>query len=100
MKLHDIEVDDLALAAFCREHAIRRLSIFGSAVRDDFAPKSDIDIIIEMSGPDTLGLFQLGVMQQTLTALFGREVHLHTPDMIHPYLRERIRRSAKVAYAA
>lgn len=100
MTLHEIQIDDAALAVFCREHGIRELSIFGSAVRDDFGPESDIDVIVELAGSDTLGLFQLGEMQQALTSFFGREVHLHTPDMIHPYLRSRIRRSAKVAYAA
>ncbi|MGD0770524.1 MAG: nucleotidyltransferase family protein [Tepidisphaeraceae bacterium] len=100
MKLHEIEIDDTRLAQFCRRNGIRELLFFGSITRSDFRPDSDIDVIVHFNGVDNLGLFELGRLQLELTELFGRQVHLHTDDMIHPYLRNRIRRSAQVAYAA
>ena len=100
MKLHDIEIDEQALAEFCRRNRIRTLSFFGSITRDDFGPDSDIDTIIEPLPPDNLSLFDLARLQEELTRMFGRQVHLHTPDMIHPYFRKRIHGQARQAYAA
>lgn len=100
MKLHDIDIDDARLADFCRRHDIRELSFFGSVTRADFRPDSDIDVIVDFAGEDRHSLLDLAGLQLELTGMLGRQVHLHTDDMIHPYLRKRIRRAARVAYAA
>ncbi len=100
MKLHEIEIDDERLAEFCRRNNIRALSFFGSVTRGDFRPDSDIDVIVDFAKQEHFSLFDLGGFQLELSELFGRQVHLHTNDMIHPYLRKRIRRAARVAYAA
>lgn len=100
MQLHDLSIDDAKLQRFCEEHRIRRLSFFGSVIRDDFGSESDIDVIVDLFPPDTSSLLDLATMQAELTELFGRQVHLHTLDMLHPYLRDRILQRAQVAYAA
>ena len=100
MRLQGLSIDDAELQQFCKRNRIRELSFFGSVTRDDFGPDSDVDVIIEVLPPDTLNLMDLAALQLELTNLFGRQVHLHTPDMLHPYLRDRIRHKAQVAYAA
>lgn len=100
MKVHGVEFDDAAVARFCERHAIRSLLLFGSITRDDFGPQSDIDVIIDFAGEDRNSLLDLAGLQMELTQTLGRQVHLHTDDMIHPYLRKRIRQAARVAYAA
>jgi uncharacterized protein len=100
MKVHDIDIDDARLGEFCRRNQIRELLLFGSVTRNDFRPESDVDVIVHFAGKENLSLLELAELQFQLNGIFGRQVHLHTDDMIHPYLRTRIRRSARVAYAA
>lgn len=100
MRLHDLSINDADLERFCQRNRIRELSFFGSITREDFRSDSDVDVLIELLPPDTLNLLDLASLQLELTNLMGRQVHLHTPDMLHPYLRDRIRRQARVAYAA
>jgi len=100
MRLHDLFINDADLQRFCQRNRIRELSFFGSVTREDFRPDSDVDVLIEVLPPDTLNLMDLASLQLELTNLLGRQVHLHTPDMLHPYLRDRIRQRAQVAYAA
>ena len=92
--------DAAILAAFCRRHNIARLSLFGSVLRPDFRPDSDIDILVEFPPGQTPSLFDLGGMQQELTALFGREVDLKTPGFLSRYFRDQVMREAQVKYAA
>lgn len=100
MKLHDVDIDDRELTAFCQKNAIRELLFFGSITRDDFRPDSDIDVIVDFEAGRMPDLMELAGLQLELSRLLGRQVHLHTHDMIHPYLRKRIRGNAKVGYAA
>lgn len=100
MRLHDLAINDADLRRFCMRNRIRELSFFGSITREDFRDDSDVDVLIEILPPDTLSLMDLAAMQLELTTLIGRQVHLHTPDMLHPYLRDRIRSGARIAYAA
>ena len=92
------------LAAFCRAHRIRRLSIFGSAVRDDFGPESDIDLLVEFAKEARLSLFDMVRMEEELKEIFGREVDLVEREGIEQsrnYLRRRaILESAETIYAA
>jgi predicted nucleotidyltransferase len=100
MKLHDVEIDERKLTEFCQKNAIRELLFFGSIARDDFRPDSDIDVIVNFEPGRTPDLFTFAGLQLELGQMLGRQVHLHTDEMIHPYLRRRIRGGAKVGYAA
>jgi hypothetical protein len=82
-----IAIPHAELAAFCRRHHIRRLSPFGSVLRDDFRPDSDIDVLVEFEAghvPDFLGI---SLMQIELSGLLGHEVDLRTPAELSRYFR-------------
>ena len=95
-----IDVDAEGLAAFCRRAGIRRLSFFGSVLREDFGPESDIDVLVEFSPDSGIGLFEFVDLQHELAELLGREVDLHTPASLSHFFREDVVDSAEVAYAA
>jgi predicted nucleotidyltransferase len=85
------------LAAFCRLHRIRRLALFGSVLRDDFRPESDVDVLVEFE-PDTrvgLKFFQL---QDELSSLLGRKVDLNTPAFLGEAFRNQVLAEAEVQY--
>lgn len=89
------------LADLCRRWKINRLSLFGSVVRDDFAPDSDIDVLVEFEPGEAPGLIALSALQTELELLFGEHpVDLVTPGFLHHELRERIRKEAVLQYAA
>jgi predicted nucleotidyltransferase len=100
MKLHDVEIDERELAAFCRRNAIRELLFFGSVTRNDFGPASDVDVIVNFQAGRTPDLFTFAGLQLELSEMLGREVHLHTDAMIHERHRSAIRSAAIPAYAA
>jgi predicted nucleotidyltransferase/DNA-binding transcriptional ArsR family regulator len=90
-----------ALAAFCRRHHIRKLSLFGSVLRKDFAPESDVDVLVEFEPGRTPGFFGLADMEGELSRLLGgRKVDLRTPEELSRYFRDRVVREARVQYAA
>jgi len=89
-----------ALAAFCQAHGIRRLSIFGSALRDDFGLESDIDVLVEFRPEQTPGLLGVAGMELELSALFsGRKIDLRTPEDLSHYFRQDVLDTAEVQYA-
>ncbi|MBC7098412.1 nucleotidyltransferase family protein [Candidatus Bipolaricaulota bacterium] len=95
-----IAVDRARLAEFCRKHHIRRLAIFGSALREDFTTESDIDILVEFEPGHTPGLFGMSRLERELSSLFGgRKVDLRTPEDLSRYFREDVLREAEVQYA-
>lgn len=87
------------IASFCRRHRIRRLSVFGSILREDFGPGSDIDVLVEFEpGARTgLGFF---TMQAELSEMLGRTVDLNTPGFLSRYFRDEVLREAEVVYDA
>ena len=88
------------LAAFCRAHGVRRLAIFGSALRADFGPESDIDVLVEFAPDRTPGLLGMAGMEIELSALFGgRKVDLRTPEDLSRYFRQEVLDTAEVQYA-
>ena len=93
-----------ALAEFCREHGIARLAIFGSALREDFGPESDIDLLVEFERDRIPGLLRLAGLELQLSGLFGRDVDLVTRSAVEQsrnYIRRRaILDSAEEVYAA
>ncbi len=96
-----ISIDHDTLRLFCERHAVRRLSLFGSAVRDDFRPDSDVDVLVEFEpdrSPGMLGLYEL---EQELSQLLGgRKIDLVTERSLNHRLRDRVLASAEVQYAA
>jgi uncharacterized protein len=88
------------LADFCRRNHIRKLSLFGSVLREDFGPQSDIDILVEFEPGHVPGL-RLIRLQDELSRLFGgRRVDLVTPKFLNRRIRDEVLRSAEVQYAA
>jgi len=92
-----VEVDGKAIADFCLRHHIRRLAFFGSVLREDFGPESDVDVLVEFEPGHIPGLEFFG-MEQELSAIIGREVDLSTPGFLSPYIRERILAEAEDGY--
>ncbi len=88
------------IAAFCRRHQIRRLALFGSFLREDFSPDSDIDVLLEFSPGTSIGFFQLYNLEQELSQIFsGRKVEINTPQSLSKYFREEVLAEAQVQYA-
>ena len=95
-----VSVSRDALSAFCREHGIRRLSVFGSALREDFGPASDIDVLVEFEPDRTPGLLGVACMELELSEMFsGRRVDLRTPEDLSRYFRQDVLDTAEVQYA-
>ena len=96
----NIHIPPDVIAEFCRLHRIRKLSLFGSVLRDDFGPDSDIDVLIEFEPGAKVGLIRLGGMHLELSEIFGRPVDLRTPADLSRYFREDVVKSAVVQYAS
>jgi uncharacterized protein len=73
----DIQIPIDRVAEFCRKHGIRKLEVFGSALRDDFGPESDLDIMVEFE-PERIPGLAFFVMDEEIAEIFGRKVDLHT----------------------
>ncbi len=82
----------------CRQYHIKKLALFGSVLRDDFGPDSDVDVLVEFEEGYTPG-FDFFVIQEDLAELIGRSVDLHTPGFLSPYFREEVQELAEVQYA-
>jgi predicted nucleotidyltransferase len=87
------------LAQFCRRRHIRRLALFGSVLRADFRPESDVDVLVEFEPGHTPGFFALSAMQDELSGLFGRAVDLRTPQDLSRYFRDMVLAEAEEQYA-
>jgi uncharacterized protein len=92
-----ITIDRQRLAEFCRRHYIRRLALFGSVLRDDFGPQSDVDILVEFD-PGHVPGFAMVNLEDELSALVGRKVDVHTPGSLSKYFRDRVVREAQDQY--
>jgi predicted nucleotidyltransferase len=96
--LANIAVPQQELTEFCHRHQVRRLSVFGSVLRDDFGPRSDVDVLVEFELEASVSLFDLGGMQVELSELLGRDVDLKTPGFLSRYFRQRVLDEARVLY--
>ncbi len=92
-------VDREKIAAFCRTHHIRRLALFGSVLRDDFRPDSDVDILVEFEPGKVPGL-AFFAMQRELSGILGRKVDLNTPQCLSRYYRDKVQAEAEAVYDA
>lgn len=87
------------IAAFCMQHKILKLSLFGSVLRDDFGPESDIDVLVEFLPDAKVGLFELYDLEMELSSIFGgRKVEINTLRSLSKYFRERVMDEARVQY--
>lgn len=94
-----LAVSRTALAAFCEENGIRSLAVYGSALRADFGPDSDIDLLVEFEPDRIPGLLGVAGMEITLSELFaGRKVDLRTAEDLSPYFRQEVLNMAEVQY--
>jgi len=100
MKVKDnIAVPREQIATFCRKHYIRKLAFFGSVLREDFSPTSDVDALVEFEPGFTPGL-DFFTMEIELGAILGRKVDLHTRASLSKYFREQALGEAEVQYVA
>ena len=99
MKPH-ISLDKDRIAHFCRTNHIRRLSLFGSVLRDDFGPDSDVDVLVEFEPDARVGLIRLAGIEAELSGILGRKADLRTPQELSRYFRDKVVASAEVQYAA
>lgn len=94
-----IQVPREELNRFCRGNHIRRLAFFGSIIRHDFSPDSDVDVLVEFEPGHVPGLRFFG-MQEDLSKMLGRKVDLHTPGFLSPYFRDEVLAEAEDLYVA
>ena len=92
-----ISIPQTQLADFCRLNGIRRMALFGSVLRDDFRPDSDVDVLVEFEPGKTPGLKFFG-LQDELSEMLGRCVDLNTPECFGPRLRPSILTQAESIY--
>jgi len=93
-----IPLDQARIAEFCRKRHIRRLALFGSVLRDDFGPDSDVDVLVEFDPEHVPGLEFFG-MEIELSEMLGRKVDLNTPEFLSPRFRSQVLAEAEVQYA-
>ena len=92
-----VQFDESRLADYCRRHGIVRLRLFGSSVRGEDGPESDVDLIADFGVP--VGYFELIRAENELTEFFGRPVDLLTEPAISRYMRDEVLASAQVLFA-
>ena len=93
-----IEIPKERIEEFCKRHYIRKLSLFGSALRDDFTPESDLDILVEFDPAHIPGFIRLAGMEIELTEILGRKVDMRTAQDLSRYFRDEVLNSSKVQY--
>lgn len=99
MVINGVNFPEKAIAEFCRRNGIARLSVFGSVLRDDFTPESDVDVLVEFEPGKTPGL-RFFTLQDDLAAILGRRVDLNTPQCLSRYFRDEVVNEARALYVA
>ena len=87
------------IATFCRKHKITRLAVFGSALREDFSPDSDIDVLVNFKTGQEPGFFALARMERELSKILGRQADLRTPEDLSELFRNEVIQTAQLQYA-
>ena len=93
-----INLPQSELINFCQRYHIRKLAIFGSVLRDDFGPDSDVDFLVEFEPEHIPGLIRLAGMELELSELIRRKADLRTPSDLSRYFRDEVLRTAVVQY--
>jgi len=96
---NQLQIPKEKIEAFCRKHHIRKLSLFGSVLREDFGPESDVDVLVEFDSGQVVGLLRLAGMEIELSGILKRKVDLRTPAELSSYFRQQVLDSAEVQYA-
>lgn len=99
MTYHDVNIPTDRIREFCLRHRIRRLALFGSILRDDFRPESDVDVLVEFEPGTRLGL-RFFAIERELSDLLGRQVDLNTSQCLSRYFRDEVLREARNLYVA
>ncbi len=100
MAYHGIEMPRERLAEFCQRNHIRRLSLSGFILRDDFGPDSDVDFLVEFDSEHVPGLFGIAGMEIELPEMIGRKVDLRTPQDLCRHFRDDVVRGPELQYAS
>lgn len=100
MALADVEGMASYLREFAPRHGIRRIALFGSVLRGEDTPASDVDLLVEFDEGRTPGLLGMAELELELGAVLGREVELRTYEDLSRYFRDDVRAQARVLYAA
>ena len=98
MRTQNLEIADQTLRRFCEKHQIARLALFGSVLRDDFSPASDVDVLVEFDPAARVGLIRFATIEQALSDLFGRSVDLNTVEFLSKYFRDEVLSEAEYLY--
>ena len=93
-----INIQKDKIAAFCRRNHIRRLAFFGSVLRDDCTPESDVDVLVEFEPDARVGLITLAGMEIELGRLLGRNAEMHTVKGLNPHFRDEVLQVAEAQY--
>jgi uncharacterized protein len=95
-----VHVPERELSAFCRRSGIKRLSLFGSVLTEQFSDASDVDVLVEFERGRRIGYLGMAAMERELSKLFGgRKIDLRTPGELSKYFRDEVMRTAAVQYA-
>jgi hypothetical protein len=100
MMANHIAVPEEEIAEFCRRYHVRQIQLFGSALRDDFGPESDLDVLVDFEPEAEIGFLTLGRMRRELEELFQRPVDLVPREGLKPRIRDAVLSSAEVIHAA
>lgn len=92
-----IHVSKEKLAEFCRRNHIRKLAFFGSVLREDFGPDSDVDVLVEFDPGVKVGL-RFFELEKELSKILERKVEVHTPGFLSKYFRDQVIAEAEVCY--
>lgn len=98
MATKHFDISDSSLRAFCALHHIRSLALFGSILRKDCAPDSDVDVLVEFSPGERVGVNRLGIVEAELSDLLDRRVDLSESTSLNPRFRDRILAEAELVY--
>lgn len=98
--LGDAQVDSAKLAELCQQYGVMELSLFGSAVRGEMGPDSDIDVMVEFDAAARIGILKFEALVEGLQALTGRKIDLVTKRGLKPWVRPEVLKEARVIYAA
>jgi predicted nucleotidyltransferase len=100
MEKRNIDIPHKKIEEFCQRHHIRRLALFGSALRDDFTPDSDVDVLVEFEPGTRVGMIRLAGIELELSGILDRQVDMHTPGFISKYFRDQVLAEAEDQYVA
>jgi hypothetical protein len=98
MKPERVNLKKEQIAEFCQKNHIKKFAFFGSVLRDDFRPDSDIDILIDLDRRYRTGLMKMSRMEIELSEMVGRKVDLRTPDELSDYFRDKVIAELEILY--